>query len=77
MSDLQTQFEAAAAAAQNLSKRPDNDTMLKLYSLYKQATSRGCAGQATGFHQPGRPGQVRCLEEGKRCGSERCHATVC
>jgi diazepam-binding inhibitor (GABA receptor modulator, acyl-CoA-binding protein) len=48
MSDLQAQFEAAANAAQGLAKRPDNDTLLQLYALYKQAT----VGDATG----GRPG---------------------
>jgi len=52
MSDLQTQFEAAAAAAQNLSKRPDNDTMLKLYSLYKQATTGDVQGKRPGFTNP-------------------------
>ena len=48
MSDLQAKFEAAANAAQSLAKRPDNDTLLRLYALYKQAT----VGDATG----GRPG---------------------
>ncbi len=52
MSDLQTQFEAASAAAQNLSKRPDNDTMLKLYSLYKQATAGDVQGKRPGFTNP-------------------------
>ena len=52
MSDLQAQFEAAAAAAQNLSKRPDNDTMLKLYSLYKQATTGDVQGKRPGFTNP-------------------------
>jgi acyl-CoA-binding protein len=31
-------FEAAVAASKNLSERPDNATLLKLYALYKQAT---------------------------------------
>jgi diazepam-binding inhibitor (GABA receptor modulating acyl-CoA-binding protein) len=35
---LQQQFEQAAADSKNLSAKPDNDTLLKLYSLYKQAT---------------------------------------
>ena len=52
MSDLQAQFEAAAAAAQNLSKRPDNDTLLKLYALYKQATSGDVQGKRPGFTNP-------------------------
>jgi acyl-CoA-binding protein len=41
---LQSQFEAAAQAAMNLPTRPDNETMLKLYALFKQAK----AGDATG-----------------------------
>lgn len=52
MSDLQTQFEAAAAAAQQLSKRPDNNTLLQLYALYKQATVGDAAGKKPGFTDP-------------------------
>lgn len=39
MSDLKSQFEAAVANSKNLSERPDNMTLLKLYALYKQASS--------------------------------------
>ena len=49
MSDLQTQFETAVVASKQLTKRPDNDTMLKLYSLYKQATVGDVAGKRPGF----------------------------
>jgi acyl-CoA-binding protein len=52
MSELQTQFETAAAEAQQLSKRPDNDTMLKLYALYKQATKGNVSGRRPGFTDP-------------------------
>lgn len=38
MSDLKTQFEAAVAHSKNLSERPDNMTLLKLYGLYKQGS---------------------------------------
>jgi diazepam-binding inhibitor (GABA receptor modulating acyl-CoA-binding protein) len=38
MSDLKAKFEAAVANSKNLSERPDNGTMLKIYALYKQAT---------------------------------------
>ena len=48
MSDLQDQFEAAAAASKSLPKRPDNDTMLKLYALFKQATSGDATGSRPG-----------------------------
>ncbi|SHN18323.1 acyl-CoA-binding protein [Chitinophaga sp. CF418] len=36
--DLQQQFEAAAATSKTLSQKPDNETLLQLYSLYKQGT---------------------------------------
>ena len=35
---LKETFETAVAASKQLSARPDNDTLLRLYSLYKQAT---------------------------------------
>lgn len=44
MSDLQAWFEQAQQDVNGLSTRPDNNTMLKLYALYKQATQ----GDATG-----------------------------
>jgi diazepam-binding inhibitor (GABA receptor modulator, acyl-CoA-binding protein) len=44
MSDLQAQFNAAAQAATNLSARPDNETMLKLYALFKQANDGDAGG---------------------------------
>jgi diazepam-binding inhibitor (GABA receptor modulating acyl-CoA-binding protein) len=52
MSDLITQFEEAAANAQNLKKKPDNDTLLKLYSLYKQGSKGDVAGSRPGFTNP-------------------------
>ena len=39
MSDLTANFEAAVAHSKDLSERPDNATMLKIYALYKQATT--------------------------------------
>ena len=35
---LTENFETAVKESKELSKRPDNDVLLKLYSLYKQAT---------------------------------------
>lgn len=49
MSDLKEQFVAAAAASKNLSERPPNDIMLKMYALYKQADSGDCQGKRPGF----------------------------
>lgn len=36
--DLQTQFEEAVANSKMLTDRPSNDTLLQLYSLFKQAS---------------------------------------
>ena len=36
--DLAQQFEQAAEESKNLSMRPSNESLLQLYSLYKQAT---------------------------------------
>ena len=36
--ELAKQFEEAATDSKNLSERPSNDSLLQLYSLYKQAT---------------------------------------
>ena len=49
MSDLDARFEAAAAKAKELPARPDNETMLLLYSLYKQATVGDVSGKRPGF----------------------------
>ena len=49
MPDLQKQFEAAVAQSKNLPERPDNDTLLKLYALYKQGTSGDAQGSRPGF----------------------------
>lgn len=49
MSDLQTQFEKAAAEVMELTERPDDKTLLKLYGLYKQATEGNLKGKRPGF----------------------------
>lgn len=36
--DLKNQFEQAVSDSKSLPERPSNDTLLQLYSLYKQAT---------------------------------------
>jgi diazepam-binding inhibitor (GABA receptor modulator, acyl-CoA-binding protein) len=36
--ELKEQFEKAVADSKTLSERPGNDTLLQIYSLYKQAT---------------------------------------
>ena len=49
MSDLNAAFETAVANSKNLSERPDNATLLKIYALYKQATSGDNAETKPGF----------------------------
>ncbi len=49
MSDLQEQFETAVAESKNLPERPDNNTLLKLYALYKQGTSGDAQGERPGM----------------------------
>jgi acyl-CoA-binding protein len=48
MSSLQDRFIQAQQDVNNLPSRPDNDTMLKLYALYKQATRGDVAGDPRG-----------------------------
>ena len=36
--DLHQQFDQAVAESKSLSERPSNDTLLQLYSLYKQGS---------------------------------------
>ena len=49
MADLKAEFEAAVANSKNLSERPDNATLLKLYALYKQGTAGDNAEKKPGF----------------------------
>jgi diazepam-binding inhibitor (GABA receptor modulator, acyl-CoA-binding protein) len=49
MADLKKQFEQAVADSKNLSEKPDNSTLLKLYALYKQASSGDVDGKRPGF----------------------------
>jgi len=43
---MQQMFEEAVADSKALSERPSNDTLLQLYSLYKQATEGDVNGDA-------------------------------
>jgi len=49
MSDLKARFDQAVADSKNLPERPDNQTLLKLYALYKQASSGDAEGKRPGF----------------------------
>ena len=52
MADLHTQFDIAAQEAKELTKKPDNQTLLILYGLYKQATAGDTTGKRPGFADP-------------------------
>jgi diazepam-binding inhibitor (GABA receptor modulating acyl-CoA-binding protein) len=47
-----TEFEQAVAAVSDLTNDPGNDTKLRLYALYKQATVGDADGKRPGFTNP-------------------------
>ncbi len=47
--DLQAKFEQAAKDVTAMSAPPDNEAMLKLYGMYKQATKGECTGARPGM----------------------------
>lgn len=49
MSDPNARFEQAANAAKSLPERPDNDTLLQLYALYKQGAVGDVSGAKPGL----------------------------
>jgi acyl-CoA-binding protein len=49
MADLKASFDSAVANSKNLSERPDNATLLKIYALYKQATAGDNTEKKPGF----------------------------
>ena len=44
--DIKEQFEKAIVDSKSLSAKPDNETLLQLYSLYKQSTEGDVSGEA-------------------------------
>ena len=49
MADLQSKFDRAVVDSKSLPEKPDNMTLLKLYALYKQASSGDADGKRPGF----------------------------
>jgi acyl-CoA-binding protein len=49
VSDLKSKFEKAVGESKNLPERPDNQTLLKIYALYKQSTTGDVEGKRPGF----------------------------
>ena len=44
--DIKEQFEKAALESKQLAQKPSNETLLQLYSLYKQSTEGDVSGEA-------------------------------
>lgn len=57
MSDLKTQFEQAQKDVRKLTKKPSNDDLLALYSLFKQGTEGDVSGS--------RPGMLKVVDRAK------------
>ncbi len=49
MANLKAAFDKAVAESKQLPDKPDNATLLKIYSLYKQATEGDVEGKRPGF----------------------------
>ncbi len=49
MAELKAQFEKAVADSKSLPEKPDNQTLLQIYALYKQATGGNVDGKRPGF----------------------------
>ena len=49
MADLKAAFDKAVAESKSLPEKPDNATLLQIYSLYKQATEGDVQGKRPGF----------------------------
>ena len=49
MSDENELFSRASVAAKALPDRPDNETLLQLYALYKQGSEGDISGEKPGF----------------------------
>ena len=49
MADLKARFEQAVAHSKNLTERPDNATLLKLYALFKQGSIGDNTEKKPGF----------------------------
>jgi diazepam-binding inhibitor (GABA receptor modulator, acyl-CoA-binding protein) len=49
MADIKATFDKAVADSKALPEKPDNQTLLKIYALYKQATAGDVEGKRPGF----------------------------
>jgi diazepam-binding inhibitor (GABA receptor modulator, acyl-CoA-binding protein) len=46
--DFNKEFEEAAAKSKNMTRRPTNEELLKLYALYKQGSEGDVSGERPG-----------------------------
>ena len=49
MTETSSRFEQASVAAKSLPEKPDNDTLLQLYALYKQGSAGDVSGDKPGL----------------------------
>lgn len=70
MSELDDRFAAAADASKTLPERPDNDTLLEMYALYKQGTVGDVQGKKPGFTDPVGKAKYQAWEKIKGMSSE-------
>ena len=49
MSKLKAAFDATVADSKTLDERPDNQTLLRIYGLFKQASEGDATGKRPGF----------------------------
>jgi acyl-CoA-binding protein len=49
MADLNERFQHAAIAVKQLDEKPDNDTLLRLYALFKQGSEGDVSGEQPAF----------------------------
>ena len=49
MTEINSRFEQATVAAKSLPTRPDDNTLLQLYALFKQGSAGDVAGDKPGF----------------------------
>jgi acyl-CoA-binding protein len=70
VTDMNAEFEAAAERIKSLEERPDNDTLLKLYALYKQGAEGDVSGDKPGFFDFVGVAKYEAWEKLKGTGSE-------
>lgn len=68
--ELKEQFEAASKEVKNLTKRPSNEELLKLYALYKQGSDGDVHGPKPGMFDIKGGAKYRAWEKLKGTGSE-------